>query len=124
MFKVLSNFNTSSLIDLVAWNCANGGLTSEGSSPMRNGQTYVFFKVFDRAPASKSIQSECRLFGVRQIMPAFAASSREATSVPHRAPLSMSSEESQGFIALMILGSQPRRASAAARLRSPDQLMN
>jgi hypothetical protein len=36
----------------------------------------------------------------------------------------MSSDESHGLIALMILGSHPRRASAAARLRSPDQLMN
>jgi hypothetical protein len=36
----------------------------------------------------------------------------------------MSADESQGLIALMIFGSQPRRASAAARLRSPDQLMN
>jgi len=64
------------------------------------------------------------LLGVKQMIPAFAASRRDATSVLHRAPLSISADESQGLIALMILGSHPRRASAAARLRSPDQLMN
>jgi hypothetical protein len=58
------------------------------------------------------------------MMPAFAESSLPATSAPHRAPLSMSAEDSQGLTALMIFGSQARRASAAAPLLVPDQLMN
>jgi len=58
------------------------------------------------------------------MMPAFAESSLLAISTLHRAPLSMSAEDSQGLIALMICGSQARRASAAAPLFVPDQLMN
>src|ERR1039458_9027516 len=80
--------------------------------------------VFESAPVSKRIQSECKLAGVRQMMPAFADSSLIAISELHRAPLSMSAEDSQGLTALMIFGSQVRRASAAAPLLGPDQLMN
>ena len=57
-------------------------------------------------------------------MPAFADSSLTAISELHRAPLSMSAEDSQGLIALMIFGSQVRSASAAAPLLGPEQLMN
>ena len=80
--------------------------------------------VFESAPDSKRIQSECRLEGVRQMMPAFAASNLVAISKLHRAPLSTSAEDSQGLRALMTFGSQALRASAAAPLRAPDQLMN
>ena len=57
-------------------------------------------------------------------MPTLEDSSFVATSVFHRAPLSMSADDSQGRTALMIFGSQFRRVSAKLLLRPPDQLMN
>src|ERR1017187_6368134 len=80
--------------------------------------------VFESAPASNRIHSDCKLPGVRHIIPAFDDSSLTAISEPHRAPLSMSAEDSQGLTALIIFGSHARRASAAAPLLVPDQLMN
>jgi len=64
-----------------------------------------------------------KLFGVRQMMPAFEVASAAARSEFQRAPLSMSAEDSQGLKALTIMGKYSLSASATARLRGPDQLM-
>jgi len=61
--------------------------------------------------------------GVRQMIPTFDVSNFAATSALHRAPFPMSSDDKNGFAALITIGNHSFNASATAKLRAPDQLM-
>src|SRR5689334_182329 len=79
--------------------------------------------IFAIAPASKRIQGEVRLSGVRQIIPTLDFSSRSEISVDQRPPFSMPADI-QGSAAWIILRNQPCNPSATTLDCSPDQLIN
>lgn len=58
------------------------------------------------------------------MIPTLDVPSFDATSLLHRAPLSMSADDNHGFTAFITWGSQLLKASATPPLRCPDQLMN
>src|SRR5262249_53237274 len=97
--------------------------TSERLSLNRNGLTLLFSTLLPSAPASKLIQGASTLSGVRHRMPYAEASSSAAMSEDHRAPLSMSSEETYGLMLCITDGSQSRRITATLWLVEPDQLI-
>src|SRR5262249_43745724 len=108
----------------VPWNCVSGPFKSGGSTPSSNGHTRLLSKDFEMAPASKRSQSALRLDGVRQMTPTWHEFNFAAISELHRAPLSMSAEETQGTTPLRIWGTHFRTPPATPLLRSPAKLMN
>src|SRR5689334_15794540 len=95
---------------------------SERLMPNSKGLTRARSTVFDSAPASKLIQGACTLPRVTQRIPKEEASSSLAMSLLHRAPLSISSDDTYGVTDWINIGNQSRSTTAARWLRPPDQL--
>ena len=123
LLRLFNNLWISSFWNIVDWNCKIGPSTSDLLISNKKGLTNDLSIVLDKAPASKDNHGAFILSLVTHKIPNVEFSNSVAISVLHLAPLSMSSDETYGFIDWITEGNQSRKTNATWWLLFPDQLI-